>query len=790
MSIETNKRVVRKSSSRRRSRFLHFTPTLESLDQRLVRTTCAVGPMGVLSNLEVDAITSVSGSLGTTGLEGSSSTEPKFLIQFNRKIDRFSLQSSDLKVEKLGADGAVTPLSSQTTKYTESFNSDDPTMSSVLLSFDTPLGRGNYQVVLSGMNTITDPKGKLHTSPNDQVLTDFSIGGPADAESLQDLGTVNATTGGMVVPISRGGLDDQIDKIVLGTGNTWTLSPLFGKLDASSYRVSLYNADHQLIANTLGSDLSAINENLGSGTYYFQFFSTGSPVDDSKSSLTITFTATPIKDMSGAVTSVVPFNANAQSDNPDSVEVQLSGPTIPPEFQSTATTTYIVVDGQGTERPVDLISDDPANNKMLLALTGNLPTGHYTLEAILLGPTSSTPTITEKLGSFASVSHALPANSLGSIFPQTSASPWENAAVLAPGGSVDQQFSIIQGQDYRMQLSNGNVSGKLFRVFANGSKQSLSGSISDGVAANYYMSPGIYEIDATNSSETDQPVAFKVTSSNVFYESLSNSGVVQSSACVGHGTLVGGSTSSGNQTVETVAPSSSVPIVIGGTTRDSNPTTSAPVESSGSFRLVALNPTPVGSFGAAKAASTPSVSEEPISTETMVLALNSTIFLKPAMISHQNSSQINLDQAPRPAISDKLALEPIAVLEKQRQQTEVVNSTDPALVDGQSPIETSTLEHSQAILKAIEASIQPASTLGGTDVSDQPSFDPSALAVELRSLAAPLGFLLGACVVHRQVKVARRNSGLAFATRPWTFFHQGWRLGACRASKPGKFDFE
>ncbi len=697
---------------------------------------------------------------------------PRLLIHFNAPIQSASTRASDFEIDQIAEDGSISHTSFQNPLLAEFVDSANSASSSLLLTSKLPLGPGNYEVVMLRSNHLTDLSRTIRTSPTDQVLLKFSTEGSM-ASSGRDLGTVDATTSFSGLPVDPQAADAMLSKITVGAGKGWTFSPTFQGQSPDHYRVNLFDANQELIASTSADDLTTINQHLFPGTYYVEFYSKD-PANLATSDLVdlkVVGTTPSLGPLN--VASVAAINRNDLSEDPDSIVVQFAGSSLPSSLPITQPPNFFLVDARGDHSRIMPIAYDSATNQMTLALSGSLPTGHYTLEVGLSQSAMTPGSSLETVGSFDTVSRALPANDLGTIFPSSSVAEWKNPTWIAPGGSVGQQFSIIQGEHYEVKLSNPNLTCELFQMTTDGRKLATSRMIEIVPGGKYYLEPGVYEFVAGNASPTQQQVSFSVMPSQTTAESLATGGVVQMASSGGQWTLVGGSTPViGNQNVVAFTPVSSSNSVSASPAPGRTSTTSAPIDSTGSFTIVALNQTPVGSFSAIQSSSPSTARDSPISTEAMVATINSTIFLTPS------STTLKLGQ-PRSSFSPNLKTAPISPEvnpnptpgQESGAEGRASQADQTQLPGSSTEVEAATVPTGLPGETLVDATVNDVVRLVAIDeptLNTRADAEPATISVRFADMASPLGLLMGACFVYRRIKLERSASGFSSWSRPWS----------------------
>ena len=547
MNFSQRDRAGRASDSRRIRRTWNFQPTLERLDQRLALTSLTAslvdpGALAIALPLRVEAVIPHRNPYADTPLVLDPANSPAFSIHFNHPIDISLSTAGDFRLDRIEADGSTTRLALPGLQYLEDGDPSAPTSNSLILSFISPLAPGHYRLFLSATNLL---QGQLNpgATPGDQLIDEFAMGTQAASEMpVRSLGKITRSITTTTLPMVNNDLQASLNELDLPAGANWTIAPSFGGADPDHFRFVLLDSEMRLILSTTGSNLLGLNQGLHSGRFYLQVYQTTSIAGLSNPTIPLIVTGTMAQPETEPILHVTSFNLNGSDLNADTLLIDLTGIDVESAFFDSSQSAFTLTDENGQSWAVKPLAYDATTGQLTLSLAGYLPTGHYTLMAVTASQAGSAASI-RNLGSFDNVWHDLPADNLGTIFPDGQEMSGQHPTIVSPGQSVTQRFAVIKTQRYQVVLSNPNFSGKLIHLTKDATGRSSSLILDDDFAKDFGLEPGTYQIVATNNTPISQLVSFAVTINRTLPVSLSSGGVGQLPATLSQGGLVANSPS-------------------------------------------------------------------------------------------------------------------------------------------------------------------------------------------------------------------------------------------------------
>ncbi len=744
--------------------------SIERLDQRLALTGISAA---VTSVLQVTAVVPIPNSLTQSAPQTDPSESPAFAVHFNRPVNLARPVGNHFELDHVNPDGSSTHVAKLDGAYRETGDGSD----TLMVSFTSAVDPGRYRLVLVGGNSLTDRNG-VGTGQINQVIEEFAVGQQAADDSsiaAQKLIGVTGSTTSFTVPVVANDLNQTLNELDLPAGSHWKLDPQFGSADPDGYQMALYDAQKQLILSTRGSEIATVTQSLTSGTYFVEFYRIAPSADDQGSSLSVTLSGTAIKTTLPRVVAITPTNSNGLGGNPDSVLIQFDRPDLDLSLLSSSSAAFSLTDAAGQTWPITPSGYDPGTGRLLLAFSSNLPTGHYAIQALLPSATAGATQTTQTLGSFNTTLRATVPGLLGTVYPGSTADDWKNLTTLQPGQTVIERFSVIEGQDYRVNVSNPNLTGQLIQLSSSDGSAVSNQRINISLGGNTSLMPGVYAVIVTNPTAQVQSVAFSVVATALSPESLSNTGVGQLPA--GLHQAVGGSSVSAAAMSQNLAPESvaapnsiaALPITTNDRGLDSTHSQTSGTESSGAFNIASFNQIPLGSFASTESPST--TRSVPATTDALASmnqdAINSLYAIqvsklpsfKPVPSNHPSRLQTERIQPTRPVPSP--VTDPTATL---AEQSPVVAGTSPPILTAAAEVEvevvtelTTTAEPAAHLAESDPARSMILRNLARSQLAESESSDvPNVLA----EMSTPVGILVASCMLYRRIKVSRYGVSL------------------------------
>ena len=797
----------RRSNSQRIRPQWKLQPTFEQLDQRLALTASATSlpvpaDLSASGPLRVEAVIPLQNPYANTPLVTVPANSPAFSIHFNQAIDVTSLSTGDFRLFQIASDGSSKELVQPRLQYLENGNAADASSMSLVLSFISPLDPGEYRLLLAATNSIQN-QAIQKTTPSDQLIDEFTVGvQAANSIPVRLMGSITQDDSIVTLPVVSNDMHASLNQLDLPAGANWTIDPNFGDADPELYRFGLFDSQKQLILSAKGSNLLGLNQGLHSGRYYLQVYRTSSTAGLSNPTISLTISGTLAQPESVAVPTVVPFNWNGSDPNADTLLIDLTGIEVTSAFFDPAQSGFTLTDQTGQSWPVTPSGYDRTAHQLTLTLAGYLPTGQYTVAVRTANTPGSGPSV-QNLGSFDNVFQELPADNLGTIFPDAENSSGHHPTELSPGQTVTHQFAVVLSERYQVDLSNPNLTGVLIQVIQDAAGRSANRVIDPGVGKSFSLEPGVYQIVVTNDTPISQLVSFAVNIKRVLPISLSAGGVGQLPATLTQGTLVANapereiSQNVVRPRLDTVADVAAPVAIRPAPAPDSKELDSSKgrVEVSESFHSSVLLQAPLGSLSH----STTPTPHAPTSTHhsdlsgSMPDSVQNSIFLNMSPPNSllerglkQHSSPINLPGSPAPQQGPGL---PQNLSDLRTDAGPFVANDLPQMgqieAGGLGSLQVESAEVSAPEPTQLLASLadwRPTKRLGLVASEAEPA-EPTD---ELAGMASPIAIAVATCVVIRQLKAF--EIGVKVIDRK--FLLRAWRSGTTwigsRRSAPGR----